>query len=91
MYEPLKSITHLIYLDANNLYGWAMYQYLPAKGFRWLTQSEIRKVYINDLADDAEDGFIYEVGLRYPTTLHTTHNSYPNRLKGGQNTQNRQL
>ena len=23
-YDPLKPITHLIYLDANNLYGWAM-------------------------------------------------------------------
>ena len=67
-YDPLKPITHLIYLDANNLYGWA------TKGFRWLTQSEIRKLNINDLTDDAEDGYIYEVDLRYPTTLHTTHN-----------------
>ena len=51
-----------------------MSQYLPIKGFRWLTQLDIRKLNINDLA---EDGFIYEVDLRYPTTLHTPHNSYP--------------
>ena len=50
-----------------------MSQYLPTKGFRWLSQSEIRKVNINDLADDAKDGFIYEVDLSYPyyTPYHT--------------------
>ena len=33
-FEPLKLITHLIYLDANNLYGWPMFQLLPTHGFR---------------------------------------------------------
>ena len=32
-YDPLKAISHLNYLDANNLYGWAMNQYLPTHGF----------------------------------------------------------
>ena len=36
-YNPMKRITHLIYLDANNLYGWAMSQPLQTHGFRWLT------------------------------------------------------
>ena len=31
----------------------------------------------NKKADDVEDGLILEVDLRYPTTLHTAHNSYP--------------
>ena len=30
-FDPLKPITHLIYLDANNLYGWAMSQLLPTR------------------------------------------------------------
>ena len=24
-----------MYLDANNMYGWAMFQELPVNGFRW--------------------------------------------------------
>ena len=30
-----------IYLDANNLYGWAMSQYLPKGGFRRMTEKGI--------------------------------------------------
>ena len=32
---------NLIYLDANNLYRWAMPQFLPTHGFRFLIQDEI--------------------------------------------------
>ena len=35
-FDPSKELAHLIYLDANNLYGWAMSQSLPTRGFRWL-------------------------------------------------------
>lgn len=31
----------IIYLDANNLYGWAMSQKLPYNGFRWMSQNEL--------------------------------------------------
>ena len=31
---------HMIYIDENNLYGWAVNQYLLAGGFKWLTQDE---------------------------------------------------
>ena len=30
-----KEESFLQYLDANNLYGWAMFQKLPVCGFRW--------------------------------------------------------
>ena len=33
-----------MYLDANNLYGWAMSQYLPTGGFRWMTEKQINKI-----------------------------------------------
>ena len=67
----------LIYLDANNLYGWAMSQFLPAHGFRFLRQDEITALRLEDLSYDDEDGYIYEVDLHYPTDLHNTHDDYP--------------
>ena len=39
--NPEKELQHLIYLDANNLYGWAMSQPLPTHGHRWLSDKEI--------------------------------------------------
>ena len=33
-----------MYLDANNLYGWAMSQYLPTGSFKWLTEKQINNL-----------------------------------------------
>ena len=33
-FDMNKRLQHLIYLDANNLYGWAMSQYLPTGKFK---------------------------------------------------------
>ena len=68
---------NLIYLDANNLYGWAMSQFLLTHGFRFLSKDEIATLKLEFLCDDSEDGYIYEVDLHYPTDLHNTHNDYP--------------
>jgi hypothetical protein len=64
-------------LDANNLYGWAMYQALPVHGFRWLEKEEFEHVNINSVSDDSEDGYILEVDIDYPPELHDLHNEYP--------------
>ena len=34
-YDPNKPENYLLYLDANNLYGWAMSQLLPTGDFKW--------------------------------------------------------
>ena len=34
-YDKDKESSYLIYLDANNLYGWAMSLPLPNGGFKW--------------------------------------------------------
>ena len=35
-YDETKPSTYIQYLDANNLYGWAMSQKLPTHGFKWI-------------------------------------------------------
>ena len=35
-FDKSKPSTFIQYLDANNLYGWAMTQKLPIKGFKWI-------------------------------------------------------
>ena len=35
-YDPKKHSTFISYLDMNNLYGWAVSEYLPYEGFKWL-------------------------------------------------------
>jgi hypothetical protein len=74
-YIPEKPTTHLMYYDANNLYGWGMSQPLATGGFEWVnivTEEEI--VYH---PDDAEKGYNLEVDLEYPKELHDSHSAYP--------------
>ena len=69
---------NLIYLNANNLYGWAMSQLFPTHGFRFLQPNKIDGLGdVRQLADDAEDGYIFEVDLSYPHHLHDSHDDYP--------------
>ena len=42
-YDKKEPSKHIMYLDANNLYGWAMSQYLLTGGFRWMTEKKSTK------------------------------------------------
>ena len=67
--DPEKPSSHILYLDANNLYGWAMSQPLPTGAFQWDEDCEqLAKTIANHPADDTE-GFILEVDLEYPEDL----------------------
>ena len=37
-YDKKIESSYLTYLDANNLYGWAMSQKLPVNGFMWYNE-----------------------------------------------------
>ena len=64
--EPSKYIQ---YLDANNLYGWAMSKPLPTHGFEWMKVDELETWELHSC--------ILEVDLEYPKSLHDLHNDYP--------------
>ena len=68
-YDPSKPSKFIQYLDANNLYGWAMCKPLPVREFRWMTEDE--------LSNWKSIPCILEVDLDYPTHLHDDHNDYP--------------
>ena len=64
--EPSKYIQ---YLDANNLYGWAMSKPLPTHGFKWMKKDELETWELHSC--------ILEVDLEYPKSMHDLHNDYP--------------
>ena len=43
-YDEKASSKYIMYLDTNNLYGWAMSQYLPTGNFKWMTNKEIEQI-----------------------------------------------
>ena len=47
-YEHYKD-KYIMYLDANDLYGWAMSQYLPYSGLKWFNQKEIDKLCLDSV------------------------------------------
>ena len=58
---------YLLYLDANNLYGYSISQKLPYKNFKWS----------NDLTLDKIETGIYEVDLSIPENLYNKFKDYP--------------
>ena len=83
-YDINKPSKFIMCLDANNLYDWAMSQYLPCGGFKWLKQKEIGKYDVKSIECNCIDGYILEVDLEYSDELHKLRNGYslaPEKLK----------
>ena len=76
-YDENAPSKYIMYLDANNLYSWAMSQYLPTSNFRLITDKEINKVDLGKYKTNGKNGLILEVDLEYPRELHDLHNDYP--------------
>ena len=68
-YNPSEPSKYIAYLDANNLYGWAMSKPLPTHGFEWMKESE--------LENWKKHPCILEVDLEYLWSLHDLHSDYP--------------
>ena len=73
-FDPDEKTNYLRYLDANNLYGWAMSQPLFTGGF---CSTDIKPDKISKLAKCKSKGYLLEVDVRYPKELHDCHNDLP--------------
>ena len=62
-----KNNEYLLYLDANNLYGYSMIQPLPYKNFKWSYNLTLDKIQTG----------IYEVDIEIPKELHDKFKDYP--------------
>ena len=63
-YDPKKPSTFISYLDMNNLYGWAMSEYLPCGRFKWL--KNVDKFDVMSINEKSPIQYFLEVDLKYP-------------------------
>ena len=75
-FNPDSLTKYLAYLDANNLYGWAMCNPLPVGNFEWMSEEELKN-WKNHMSEACPSGSVLEVDLEYPEYLHDLHNDYP--------------
>ena len=81
-YNNNEKSSYIQYLDANNLYGWAMSKKLPVNGFKWIDNSEtaehvINEKFIKNYNENDNKGYILEVDVKYPRRLHELHSDLP--------------
>ena len=76
-YDKNEESSYIQYLDANNLYGWAMSQKLPVNGFKWVDNNEINEEFIKNYNENNNKGYILEVDVKYPKKLHDLHSDLP--------------
>ena len=76
-YDDNEESSYIQYLDAYNLYGWAMSKKLPVNGFKWTDNNMINKEFIKSYNENDKKGYILEVDVKYPKKLHDLHSDLP--------------
>ena len=52
-YYSSEESKFVMYLDVNNLYGWAMSQYLPYSELKWSSKKEISRFCLNSISENS--------------------------------------
>ena len=55
--------SYLMYLDANNLYEWAMSQKLPVNGFKWEEDLSLSEDFIKNYDENSNKGYFLEIDV----------------------------
>ena len=79
-YNKDEESSYIQYLDANNLYGWAMSKTLPVNGFKWLDSDKINEInedFIKNYDENNDKGYIFEVDVKYLKRLHELDSDLP--------------
>ena len=76
-YNNNEGSFYIQYLDANNLYGWAMSKKLPVNGFKWTDNNIINEEFKKNYNENDKKGYIFEVDIKYPKKLHDLHSDLP--------------
>ena len=77
-YNKNKESSYIQYLDANNLYGMAMSEKLPVKGFKWMVDiSGIDKNFVKSYNKNSSKGYVLKVDVDYPRELQNLHCDLP--------------
>ena len=74
-YDHKKPSAFISYLDINDLYGWALTEYLPYNEFEWL--KNVDEFDVMPITKKSPIGYFLEVDLKYFDGLHELHNDYP--------------
>ena len=77
LWVPEDPISYIVYLDANNLYGWALSQRVPSGVAEWVDRVNYEQINWQTIDEEAEFGYILDCDLEYPVELHDAHNDYP--------------
>ena len=77
-YDKNKESSFLMYVDANNVYGWAMSEKLPVDEFKWVDDlSMFTEDFIKNYEEEGDVGYLLVVDIEYPKTLGMLHSDLP--------------